>query len=89
MNTFQVGDLVRWVVDVDKVYSKDTKKVVGTVGTVLPPREYYRSSEPNAEKYLTPEGFYDVEFYLETRPLVVGQIPEIELVKVMSSESDL
>lgn len=89
MSNFQVGDLVRWVVDVDKVYSKDTKKVVGTVGTVLPPREYLRSPEPNAEKYFTPEGFYDVEFYLETKPFTVGQIPETELVKVELSEVDL
>ncbi len=81
MSDFQVGDLVRWVVDVDKVYSKDTKTLVGTVGTILPRHEYLNSK---GEKYLTREGHYDVEFYLETKPFIVGQIPETELVLVQA-----
>lgn len=77
----KTGDLVRWDVDVDKVYSEYTKRVVGTVGTILPPQEYLDSK---GEKYLTPEGLRDVEFYLETRMYTVGNIPESELTLVLS-----
>lgn len=86
MNKFKVGNSVQWVVDVDKVYSTGTKTVVGTVGIVLEPQEWYRAPSADAERYLTPEGFYDVEFPYPAggagKTLMVGQIPESDLVRV-------
>lgn len=35
---FKYGDRVRWVVDVDKVYSEYTKTKVGTIGILVPPK---------------------------------------------------
>ncbi len=80
MSNLQVGDCVRWVVDVDKVYSTYTKTFVGKVGKVLPPQEYLNSK---GEKHLTREGLRDVAFPHDLdEDFIVGNIPEVELVKV-------
>lgn len=84
MRKFNDGDKVRWEGDVDKVYSKDTKTLVGKVGTILPPQEYY-AAPFGGNKYLTPEGYFDVEFSYEGRPFIVGNILESELIKVEMS----
>lgn len=80
MSDLKVGDRVRWVVDVDKVYSTYTKTFVGKVGRVLSPRVYQNSK---GQKYLTRKGFRDVAFPHDLdEDFIVGNIPESELVKV-------
>lgn len=81
MSDLQVGDYVRWDVDVDKVYSKDTKTLVGKVGIILPP-QHYVSLKINTKGHRTPAGFRDVQFTYKDKPFTVGNIPESELVKV-------
>lgn len=82
MSEFKVGDSVRWVTDVNKVYSKDTKTLVGKVGKILPPREYYDGS---GNMHLTRDGLHDVVFLYGDAEFIVGNIPEPELVKVEST----
>lgn len=41
---FKIGDRVRWVTDVDKVYSDFTKTFVGKVGTLVDPKTRGRAS---------------------------------------------
>lgn len=84
MSDLNVGDLVRWDVDVDKVYSAYTKTFVGKVGVILPPQEYTNGKfGKESKKHLTYEGLRDVEFSREgEKGFIVGNIPEDELVKV-------
>jgi hypothetical protein len=82
MSDLKTGDLVRWETDVDKVHSAYTKTFVGKMGKILPPQEYYDSPHADAKKYLTPAGFFDVEFSDGEKTFTVGNIPESELVSV-------
>ena len=50
VSNLREGDYVRWDTDVDKVYSRDTKTLVGKVGKILPKRDKTNNSA------------YDVEF---------------------------
>ena len=55
--TLKVGDKVRWVTDVDKVYSEFTKTFVGKVGTLVDAKE-----RKNASTYENLPDCLDIEF---------------------------
>jgi len=72
----EIGDKVKWIVNIDEVYSSGTKSVVGTIGEIIEPMNRHSSSK----YYNNAPGCFDVKFpYGQKEFLIVWDIPYCDL----------
>lgn len=75
----RIGSKVKWIVDVGKVYSTDTKTYVGKIGTIVEPMN--RAYPPSKYSGNFP-GCFDVLFPNDREGFCVWDIPYYDLEAV-------
>lgn len=76
----EIGSKVKWIVDIDKVYSTDTKTYVGKIGQVVEPKD--RAYPPSKYNGNYP-GCFDVVFPNGSRGFGVWNIPYYDLEEII------
>lgn len=76
----KIGSKVKWIVNVEKVYSADTKTFVGKIGEVVEPKN--RAYPPSKYSGNFP-GCFDVLFPNKRNGFCVWDIPYYDLVEVI------